>query len=814
MDAILAPLVGKAREMKREMAPFRLQTLGRLRLIDGDGREVIPGRRKLLALLAYLAMADRPPVPRAELADAFWGDAAPERAGGSLRKALSTLRSVVGDALVETERGLRVDEKLLRCDAWELGESKGDAEGFLGRDPPDGGFPGKGTFLPAGEELGGAPFRLWLEGERARIDRIRGMMEGASGMDPAPGKSPDSPDPPPESPLEPPLELRLEPPENPTPLPGVAPALTGLIGSLRVAPGVGGADDHDLARQPVHHPWLRTRYPAQPTLEHAAPGAAGEVDEMAALAGALWRTLASVAEEVPVVLVEGDPAALDPLSRGVLTRLLHKPPPGVSVRGWEWKAERGAAGSSVVHPRRAGHRWAPGRGVGVLALLTLLATALLVHPALKTGVPDPDPSAMPVPERLAVLPFAVRGGPEMAYLSEGMVDLLALNLAGTGVLQVVDPHSTLALLGSSGSPAGGTSDPQELLRRLGAGLFLRGSVVEAGGRIRISGTLTDGAGSVLASGDAGPGDEADLFRLADDLTRQLLDGILVAPGEELNRSATHSTASLPALRAFLEGERLFRMGRYGEAETRFREATARDPGFALAHFRTAVALEWTGAGSPHLLETALAAALERAEGLPLRDRRLLEGFAAYHLGDAVEAEHRLRAILGEDPTHVAAWLLLAEVLFHLGPRTGRPGSLMAAGEAFHRVLELVPDHEEALVHQVRIAAASGEWEEVAALHERLRTRLHPSAPILFPILALDAALDPDPRRWDRLLDGARGESPLGVLVAAGFLTTYTALPERSADLIRLLTDPAVPPELRGMAHLRLAFLAGQGGQWE
>jgi TolB-like protein len=769
------------------MPPFHLQTLGGLRLTNALGEEILPGRRKLLALLAYLALAPRPPVPRPELADAFWGDGPPERAGASLRKALSTVRAALGAALVETEAGLRVDERLFRCDVHELGRAAG------GR--------GVGTFLPSGEELGDAPFRFWLEGERARIARLMDAQRGDPEGEPSalPVAAPDPPS----------LELHLAPPPGPTPPPSGASALTGLLGSLREAPGVGGAADQDLARLAIHHPWLRRRYPSLPAADPR------DASDAAALAGALGRTLASVAEEVPVILVEGEPDRLDPLSREVFARLVEDPPPGVAIRAGAGAPGRGTAAPAVGPPREAGRRrvMAWGAALVILVLLTVVG----VGSAARAGARDSAPVAATTPERLVVLPFAVRGSPEVAYLAEGMVDLLALNLAGTGVVEVVDPHSTLALLGSTGSTGStgeGRPDPGEVARRLGAGLLVRGSVVEAGGRLRISGTLVDGAGVVVASGDAGPGDEADLFLLADDLARQLLAGILAAPGEELNRSAAHSTPSLPALRAFLEGERLFRMGRYAEAEARFRAAAAHDPDFALAHFRTAVALEWTGGGSPHSLQEALEAALARAQGLSPRDVRLLEGFAAYHRGDATEAERQLRAVLSEDPTHVGAWLLLAEVLFHLGPRSGRPDALTAAGEAFDRVLELAPDHEEALVHRVRIAAAAGKWEEVAALHRRVRSRLHPSAPILFPISALDAALAPDPRHWAQFLYEARGESPLGVVVAAGFLATYAGLPDRSGELIRLLTHPSGSPELRGMAHLRLALLAAQEGRWD
>jgi DNA-binding SARP family transcriptional activator len=56
--------------------------------------------RKALALLAHLALPDRPR-PRDALADLLWPDTDPERARGALRRTLSSLRAVVGPECLE-----------------------------------------------------------------------------------------------------------------------------------------------------------------------------------------------------------------------------------------------------------------------------------------------------------------------------------------------------------------------------------------------------------------------------------------------------------------------------------------------------------------------------------------------------------------------------------------------------------------------------------------------------------------------------------------------------------------------------------------
>jgi DNA-binding SARP family transcriptional activator/tetratricopeptide (TPR) repeat protein/TolB-like protein len=83
---------------------FRLLTLGRLGLVHGPAGEEVPGcQRRKLALLAYLALAERP-VPRASLVEMFWGDEEEERARHSLSNALWFLRRVLGPDSVTSRR--------------------------------------------------------------------------------------------------------------------------------------------------------------------------------------------------------------------------------------------------------------------------------------------------------------------------------------------------------------------------------------------------------------------------------------------------------------------------------------------------------------------------------------------------------------------------------------------------------------------------------------------------------------------------------------------------------------------------------------
>lgn len=68
-----------------------------------DGQPVTFDTRKAVALLAYLALADRPR-SRDALADLLWSENDLEHARGALRRTLSTLRSAIGPAAVEATR--------------------------------------------------------------------------------------------------------------------------------------------------------------------------------------------------------------------------------------------------------------------------------------------------------------------------------------------------------------------------------------------------------------------------------------------------------------------------------------------------------------------------------------------------------------------------------------------------------------------------------------------------------------------------------------------------------------------------------------
>jgi tetratricopeptide (TPR) repeat protein len=291
--------------------------------------------------------------------------------------------------------------------------------------------------------------------------------------------------------------------------------------------------------------------------------------------------------------------------------------------------------------------------------------------------------------RVAVLPFVVPAAEPFGYLAEGMVDLLSRNLNGVGEQATVDPGRVMSTVG--GGEKRGVQDAErgyEIARRLGAGRYILGSVHAAGGHLRIQARLyQEGPGDPEPIAHASAeGDSTTLFELVDQLSAQLLVSGDRGQGARLAQTASLTTGALPALKAYLDGERNLRAARFDSAVAGFQAATALDSSFALAHYRLAVAAAWTGRTG--LLMPSIGRALALADRLGERDRALVSAFAEMARGKPDEAERRYREILEAYPDDLEARFQLANVLYSYNAPRGRPPG--EAREHYDRVLEVDP----------------------------------------------------------------------------------------------------------------------------
>jgi hypothetical protein len=170
---------------------------------------------------------------------------------------------------------------------------------------------------------------------------------------------------------------------------------------------------------------------------------------------------------------------------------------------------------------------------------------------------------------------------------EGMVDILATNLDGAGPLRTVPP--TLVVRRWTGRPDKVTATA--LGEQTGAGVAVFGRIVGAGAdSIRLTATVMGVSGS-RTLGDIELRESAQrMDRLADSLTVRILGALNQTRAIASVRQASFVSTSLPALKAFLQGEQHYRRSDWDSAAVYYRRAVDEDSMFAPALRRLSNAL--------------------------------------------------------------------------------------------------------------------------------------------------------------------------------------------------------------------------------
>jgi tetratricopeptide (TPR) repeat protein len=152
--------------------------------------------------------------------------------------------------------------------------------------------------------------------------------------------------------------------------------------------------------------------------------------------------------------------------------------------------------------------------------------------------------------------------------------------------------------------------------------------------------------------------------------------------------AALQTRSVPALRAFLEGERAMVQGKFVDATRAYERTIRADSTFWLAYARHGAARKWAGNQEPDSV-IAAAAWAHRAE-LPEPDRLAIQLWRLGWGGDSVSAALALsQQITQRFPDNWLGWMDRADLLVHLGPHLGL--TRLEAIDALERTVELAPD---------------------------------------------------------------------------------------------------------------------------
>lgn len=363
--------------------------------------------------------------------------------------------------------------------------------------------------------------------------------------------------------------------------------------------------------------------------------------------------------------------------------------------------------------RRRWKRWRLAAGGAVLAVALLVLWA-------QTRVSPPLDDNM-----IAVAPFDVFDQAHEVW-REGLVTVLSANLDGAGPLRTVPPSLVIRRWSGHADPASAA----RLGRRSGARLALFGRVEHAGhDSVRLTASLIDvetGAGIAELT----VVDER-FDRLADTLTVRVLRELSRTRPIGAVRTASLGTGSLPALRAFLDGERHYRRSEWDSALIAYQRAIDLDSTFSLALYRAGLTIGWLSNSGDSLSTDYLTRAAAHNRGLPPRDSMLIvaESLTAAldegpDLADYWHYYRRLYATTAEAarrfPRDPEVWYEYGDVRYHW-PQFSTKRQMR---EAFDRSIALDSAFAPAYLHPVQLASQLGDGQGARG-YVRRYLALHP-----------------------------------------------------------------------------------------
>jgi tetratricopeptide (TPR) repeat protein len=357
----------------------------------------------------------------------------------------------------------------------------------------------------------------------------------------------------------------------------------------------------------------------------------------------------------------------------------------------------------------------------VLAVWGVVAAGWLLLGPSGDGVEEAFADAAP---GIAVLPFSVHGEGLDGW-REGLVDLLSPAMNGVGDLRAVDSRTVLARWHEQ-VPETGEADRATALgiaQATGARYALLGSAVAIGPEVRLSADVYDIKGGALMRTIQAEGPPDSVLTLANRLAVQSLVVVLGQEASEIPPIdlAGVTTASVPALMAWWEGEALYRRGDFEAAIAAYERAVAIDSTFALAFYGLRHAYGWLeGVGNERLLE-ALERAMRWVDRLPAREATLVRAVHASNQGAIREAEELFQRLVRTYPDYAVAWYELGELYYHPGGMI--PVSLEDAQRCIARAAELDPQFALYRVHIIdlvfEIDPDSAEAARLIADYKRL-----------------------------------------------------------------------------------------------
>ena len=316
--------------------------------------------------------------------------------------------------------------------------------------------------------------------------------------------------------------------------------------------------------------------------------------------------------------------------------------------------------------------------------------------------------------RVVIGPFEVRAG--MALAGEDIATAL------TDALNTTD--SLIATVASLGDSSGKAVAQDNFVMQLARSRHARYVVTarptpDASPRLEVQvRDLTNESKVLREVAVSAPG---DAFSIARQVAGAVLPDLMRTSGALVDEGLL--SADLPALGAYLQGERAYRRGDYRHADSLFGIAVERDSSFTWAALRGAQAANW-------LTERQRAAqfiqvALRKVGSLPPRYAAFANGLSAYGEGHADSAVAYFRQALVFDHRWAEAHHAMGEVYQHYLPSTGYP--LESARAEFDSALAYDPGFTAPLFHATQHALWNGNRARADSLFKRFSAVVSDSA---------------------------------------------------------------------------------------
>jgi len=377
-------------------------------------------------------------------------------------------------------------------------------------------------------------------------------------------------------------------------------------------------------------------------------------------------------------------------------------------------------------------------------------------PVARTKIPS---VRIVIPEKsIAVLPFAnLSTDKENAFFTEGVQDDILTALAKVADLKVISRTSVASYV------AGPHRDLRDIGQELGVANVLEGSVRRAGGKVRLTAQLIETRTNTHLWAETYDRDLADVFAIQSDIAQQIAAALKakLAPEEKARldaRPTTNSEAYVLYLTALGTDDEI-------AAEQLYTQATALDPGFALAYARASI-LNSKISGSmtgDHRAHTAKARAqAEEAVRLSptLGEAHMALGLCLYW------GDKKYDAALKEFEVAAAASPNNAEIYIYVAGIDRRQGRWRESVASFERAMSLDPRNGRIAFNAGNNHLFMRDWPAAAACYNRVLQIAPDSVSPKISLAYLEVFRNGNPAAGRRFLENIPAASDRDGLLAA------------------------------------------------